>query len=156
MTHEIVHLASRTFVGLETRASNAHPELIGELWADFRRRDIAQQVPSKLSDDVFAVYSDYVADHTEPFSLLLGYEAEGIHGTPPGLIRRVVAGGSFARFTFAGNQPDALIDGWRRIWSLGLRRSFRADVECHRVVDPTRVDVLVGIDDSLQSKPCAW
>ena len=137
MSIEVVSREPLELVGLETRASNADPSPIGELWGRF--------LAAGPRTDLVAVYCEYEGDHTQPYTFFLGRRAEPGEDPPDGWVRRRVEGGAFARFLAEGEQPGALIETWQRIWTEPLARTYRADVELHPADDPTRVEILVGV-----------
>jgi predicted transcriptional regulator YdeE len=133
-------------IGVETPASNAQPERLGEFWAEFFRRDVVSATHGRVRDAPVAVYCEYEGDHTKPYTFFLGCEvAEGTE-PPSGFVKREIPGGTYAHFAAEGKQPEALVETWKHIWQLGLRRTFRADYEVHNPKTPLKIDIFVGLE----------
>src|SRR5690606_42088709 len=54
----------------------------GSLWQRFETENIAQQIPHKLSEDVYAVYFDYDSDENGTFSYFTGCKVDDTLTTP--------------------------------------------------------------------------
>ena len=49
-------------IGIEIRTSNENGvaiEDLGKLWGQFFSENIASKIPNKISDNIYAVYTDY-------------------------------------------------------------------------------------------------
>lgn len=130
-------------VGWETPASNDDPQPIGALWQRLHGEDLATQVVGRQGRTVYAVYSDYQGDHTQPYTYFLGYAVGSDAPVPGGLVARDVPAGPYARIEAVGEQPGALIEAWMAIWSADLERSFQLDYEVHDPEHPDRVLIYV-------------
>lgn len=126
---------------------------INALWERFFKESIGQQIPDKLDDTIYAVYSDYQGDHEAPYRLTIGYRMppSGKKETPPaslsppekketaspaprsplGLHYAKCISGEYAVMSAAGEQPKALIETWEAIWSSDLDRTFATDFEIY-------------------------
>jgi predicted transcriptional regulator YdeE len=106
---------------------------VGALWVRFRTDQPATW-------PAYAVYDTYESDHRGAYRVVVGVP-DSDDGT-----EAKVAAGRFARFVAEGNEPQALIETWRRIWAVTesgeIERAFTADLEIHH---PDRVEVLVAL-----------
>ncbi len=78
-------------VGIETRTSNENAvaiEDLGKLWAQFFGEKIASKIPNKISDNIYAVYTDYESDYQGKYTTIIGCEVENLDKIPEGLIGR--------------------------------------------------------------------
>ena len=66
-------------VGISVRTSNENQQAakdIPALWQRFMSENIADKIPNKSSNKVYAVYTDYESDHTKPYTTIIGYKAD--------------------------------------------------------------------------------
>jgi len=143
--YEIVRRDALTLIGNEIRTSNDRAHEIGEAWGRFLVGGQAEEIPGRVDASIMAVYCEYESDHTGPYTFFLGCPVEPGTQVPDGMVTRDVPAGSYALFAAEGEQPQALIDTWGRIWSADVARRFDSDYEIHRPEDPGRVDIFVGV-----------
>lgn len=101
---------------------------INALWEKFFTEQIGQKLQHKADDVIYAVYSDYVGDHTKPYRITLGYRTKG---EEPDLHHVQIIPQEYAVMSAAGQQPKALIETWEAIWSSDIGRSFKTDFELY-------------------------
>ena len=119
-------------VGLTTMISgneNASEE-INALWEDFFKRSIGQDVPNRIDDVIYAVYSDYEGDHTHPYRLTLGYKVKD-GDVADHLYQVDVKTADYAMMGAIGEQPKALMETWTAVWQSDLDRRFETDFEVY-------------------------
>jgi predicted transcriptional regulator YdeE len=131
--YQIVSLPSFTVTGLSVRTSNSRPDQIGQLWQEFYRRDIAGQIASKKSENIYSVYIDYETDYTGPYTLVIGCETDSEDTIPVGLVSKQVPGARFAVFDANGKQPDALIAAWQKIYTTDIERTYTGDFDLYEM-----------------------
>jgi predicted transcriptional regulator YdeE len=137
-------------VGLGLRTSNSRPDQIGGLWQQFYARNIPSLIPNKKSDDIYSLYIDYEGDHTQPYTLVIGCEADQVD-TAEGLVAKSVPAARYAVFSASGKQPDSVIAAWQKVWSLDLPRIYSGDFDLYASqaegsAEQQRVEVFVAID----------
>ena len=104
---------------------------INALWERFFKESIGQSISSKTDDVIYAVYSDYEGDHEAPYRLTIGYRVSN-DNTPEAMHRVSVKPQEYAVMSAAGEQPNALIETWKAIWSSqDLPRSYITDFEVY-------------------------
>ncbi len=150
---EEVKRENTILVGIECRTQNTPdkaPIDIAALWDKFLKEDIFSQIPSKVSDEVYALYTDYEGDHTKPYSIIIGCMVSSVDNLPEHLVAKKIPGGNFAKFKAVGKHPEALITTWQNIWSdETLSRRYSGDLEVYGQKfqnDPQEVDVLIAIE----------
>lgn len=108
-------------------------EQINMLWQSFFEQQVAQRMPERANDVIYAVYSDYQGDHTQPYRLTIGYVVND--GTIPGgeaeLHAVQVRTGRYATLAACGAQPQSLIETWVAVWESDLDRAFGTDFEVY-------------------------
>lgn len=75
LPYESIDLPGIFIAGLALRTTNEHDRAqtdIAGLWAKFAGEDIAGQITSRVSDDLYCVYTDYENDYRGWYTTLLG------------------------------------------------------------------------------------
>jgi len=128
----LAEVESFDVVGVSTITDNQKgTDDINALWERFFKESIGQFVPNKSDDVIYAVYSDYEGDHEKPYRLTIGYRVNG-NETPDTMHRVQVKSQEYAVMSAAGQQPQALIETWKAIWSSqDLGRSYVTDFELY-------------------------
>jgi predicted transcriptional regulator YdeE len=133
--HPIVQNPALQVIGITCRTSNspeAGPHDIPKLWKRFYSEDIMNQIPNKASDKIIALYCDYDADHTQPYSFIIGCLARSIDIIPEGMVAKTIPASSYAVFHAIGEYPTSLIETWGNIWKRSdLKRSYTGDFELY-------------------------
>ena len=120
-------------VGLSAQISgneNASEE-INALWQRFFEQSIGQKVENRVDDVIYAVYSDYEGDHTQPYRLTVGYKIDGDPQEGSDLYHVEVKSADYAMMGAQGEQPKALIETWTAVWQSDLDRRFETDFEVY-------------------------
>ena len=150
MEYSLISQDSFTVLGLSARIDPNHPEAIGELWERFRASSLAEEVPNRTNDDVWAVYYDYEGDHQHPYRLCVGYRVDSVGQVPESLTLVHVPASYYAMYFAQGPLPQAIVDTWQHVWETPLARRYRADFEVYGrfAQDPSdaEVPVFVGIE----------
>jgi predicted transcriptional regulator YdeE len=137
-------LPAFTVVGMARRQSNDRPDEIGKQWQDFFAAGGAAQIPNRLSDEIYAVYTEYEGDYTRPYTIVIGCQVAADGALPAGLVRKTVPGARYAVFDARGPQPASIVAAWQRVWAASLPRSYGSDFDRHR--GPEDVEVFVSVE----------
>lgn len=140
-------------VGLQMRTSNALGKGdvdIPALWEKFLSENIMDQIPSKTSNEVIALYTDYENDYTQDYTIVIGCPVSGLEEVPEGLVMRTIPAGRYEEFQAVGDHPQALIQTWDKIWSSkNLKRTYTGDYEVYGSKffnDPKQVDIFIAVE----------
>ena len=121
-------------VGISARIANkgnAGKE-VEALWGRFWGEDIRSKVPNSVSEDIYAVYSDYESDHTGAYNLLIGLPVKSLDDVPEGFQSIEIQEDTYQEFISNGKMPEAILNTWMEIWAdNNLNRSFRVDFTVH-------------------------
>jgi predicted transcriptional regulator YdeE len=123
-----------TVVGISQIVSNEKGQAahaINGLWTRFYNESIVDLIPAKQGAEVYAVYSDYEGDHTKPYRITIGCRSEAMENILPSLHAVQVDANDYEIFTAAGEQPQALIETWQKIWDSATPRAFNTDFEIY-------------------------
>lgn len=118
-------------IGLRTTNENnqAAKEIAG-LWQRFMGENIMAQIPNKIDNTIFSLYTDYEGDHTQPYTAILGCKVENLDTIPEGMMGKSFDGGTYVKTTAKGDITKGLIlDHWTKIFEMGLDRIYTADFE---------------------------
>jgi len=136
-------------IGIELRTSNDEAfNTIPAHWQRFTAEAVPARVPGKLSDDVYAVYTNFQnagRDNQGIYSLVIGVAVPPAATPPAGLARAVIPASARAVFPVEKGRFDLVGQAWQAIWQHGgLKKTFIADYERYRA-DGT-IDILVGVE----------
>lgn len=103
----------------------------GELWQYFEQNKIAEQIPNKKSDAVYAVYYDYESDENGMFSYFIGCQVDEHIEAPEGLDEIIIPEQNYHKEIAKGRMTACITDAWTRIYSADIDRKFSYDFEVY-------------------------
>jgi len=123
-------------VGISVRVTNGHDDaikLIEGLWGRFWAEDIKNKVPNKLSDEIYAVYTNYVSDYTEEYTMIIGMPVSTLDDIPEGYEGITIEKATYKKYVSKGKMPEAVVKTWMEIWQNDktLNRAYKADFTVH-------------------------
>ncbi len=119
-------------LGTKTTNENGRSAIdCGNLWQKFQEGKIADRIPGKLSDEIYAVYHQYEGDHTLPFSYFIGCKVNNDTKIPEGMDGLIIPAGVYQKFIAAGEMPNCIMDTWKKVWNSGISRAFHVDFEVY-------------------------
>lgn len=136
-------------IGIELRTSNGEAfSTIPGHWQRFTAEGVAARVRGRLSDDVYAVYTNFQNaghDNQGIYSLVIGVAVPPDAQVPAGLTRVVIPASARAVFPVDQGRFDKVGEAWQAVWRRDdLPKTFVADYERYQA-DGT-IDILVGVD----------
>ncbi|OCA77348.1 transcriptional regulator [Chryseobacterium artocarpi] len=142
---KVIGIAVRT-----TNENNQAAQDIPVLWEKLMKENIVENIPNKINNTIYSIYTDYEKDHTKPYTTLLGCKVENLDIIPEGMIGKSFEGGNYVKFTPKGNlAEDLVINEWIKIWNMDLQRIFTADFEMYgeKAQNPSdaEVDILIAV-----------
>lgn len=124
-------------IGISTRTTNENGQSakdIEALWGKFWGEEIQKQIPNKLNDDIYAVYTDYEADFTKPYTTIIGSAVSSLANIPDGFVGITIDTTTYRNFISKGKMPEAVFNTWLEIWGsdeINIQRSYQADFTIH-------------------------
>ena len=124
-------------VGISTRTSNANGQSATDieiLWQKFWGEEIQSQVPNKISDDIYAVYTDYETDFTGEYTTVIGLSVNSLDHIPEGMTGMTIETTAYQKIVSKGKMPEAILNTWLAIWTdkeLDSKRAYKADFTIH-------------------------
>ena len=148
------NLEQFSIVGIAIRTTNENGQSsqdIPELWARFVGEDIMNKISNKVSEDIYAVYTDYELDHTKPYTTILGCKVSSMEDLAEGFVSKVIGKATYEKRTAKGSiLQGSVYNEWINIWNASLPRSFVADFEVYstKALDPenAEVDIYIGVE----------
>ena len=124
-------------IGISTRTTNNNGQAakdIEKLWEKFWGQNIQEQIPNKVSDEIYAVYTDYETDFTGYYTTIIGLPVSSLANIPEGFIGLTIETDNYQKFVSKGKMPDAVVNTWLEIWGneeLNTNRAYKADFTIH-------------------------
>ncbi len=124
-------------IGISTRTTNENGQAAADLealWGRFWGEDIQKQIPAKVSDDIYAVYTEYETDFTRPYTTIIGLAVSSLENIPQGFTGITIETSVYEKFVSRGKMPEAVFNTWLEIWAneeLNAKRAYQADFTVH-------------------------
>lgn len=122
-------------VGIAVRTSNANGQAatdIEALWTRFWTEDIRNKVPNSISEDIYAVYTDYESDYTGAYTMIIGMPVNSLEQIPEGYEGITIEKDNYKKYVSKGKMPEAVVKTWMEIWQeKTLKRAYKADFTVH-------------------------
>lgn len=148
-------IAPFNIIGLSVRTSNQNNQAaqdIPALWEQFIKENVMLNIPNKIEDNIYCIYTNYEGDHTLPYDTVLGCKVSSLDHIPEGMIGQAFEGGNSVQFTAQGNLDEGLVyQTWLEIWETDINRTFTADFEVYGPKAQDRsnaiVDIFIAVED---------
>ncbi len=122
-------------IGISVRTTNQNGQSaqdIETLWKKFWGEEIQTQIPNKVNDDIYAVYTAYETDHTGPYTTIIGSQVNSLANIPEGFVGITIEKASYQKFVSKGKMPEAVFNTWMEIWqNKTLNRAYKFDFTIH-------------------------
>lgn len=112
---------------------------------------IAENIPNKMDNSIYCIYSDYEKDHTKPYTTILGCKVSTLATIPKGMVGKTFNEAAYIRYVAKGNMMQGIVfEEWTKIWNSDLKRTFIADFEVYgdKAQNPenAEVDIFIGVE----------
>lgn len=124
-------------IGISTRTTNEKGQSakdIEALWGKFWGEEIQKQIPNKISDEIYAVYTGYESDFMGPYTTIVGLPVSSLENIPKGFVGITIENTAYQKFVSKGKMPEAVFNTWLEIWGnkgLNSKRAYKADFTIH-------------------------
>lgn len=143
-----------SIIGISVRTSNENGQAgidIPALWYKFMSENVLENIPDKVDETIYCIYTDYEKDHTKPYTTILGCKVKHLNNLPPGMVSKTLKEADYIKYTAKGNlMQGAVYNEWTKIWNTDLPRSFTADFEVYdeKSLDPENaaVDIFIAVN----------
>lgn len=136
-------------IGIELRTTNEEAmQTIPGHWQRFTDERVADKVPGKQSDEIYAVYTNFQnagRNNQGLYSLVLGVPVQASTPVPAGMLRVVLPATRRAVFPVEPGRADLVGAKWQEIWARDdLAKTFIAEAERYQA--DGRIEILIGIE----------
>ena len=146
-------ITSFNIIGIAVRTTNENSQAakdIPALWNKFMSENMLQQIPNKVDNTIYCMYTEYEKDHTKPYTTLLGCKVENLENIPTGMTGKTVEDGNYIKQTVKGNLMQGVIaNAWIKIWNANFPRLYTADFEVYgeKAQNPenAEVDIFIAV-----------
>ncbi|PID27365.1 MAG: AraC family transcriptional regulator [Candidatus Cloacimonadota bacterium] len=150
---EKINIETFTVIGISVRTTNENGQSakdIGALWNKFMSEGILNQIPNKIDNTIYSIYTEYQGDYTQPYTAILGCRVKSTDLIPNGMVAKTIKGGNYAKFVAKGDlTKGAIYEEWSKIWNTDLDRLYTEDFEIYgeKAQNPTdaEVEILVAV-----------
>ncbi len=122
-------------VGISLRTTNENGKAakdIEALWGKFWNEEIQNQIPNKINNDIYAVYTEYETDFTGPYTVIIGLPVSSLENIPDGFEGVIIEKATYQKFISKGKMPEAVVSTWMEIWqNKNLNRAYKANFTIH-------------------------
>ncbi len=140
-------------IGISVRTSNENEQAgkdIPVLWDKFISEGIAGQIPDRIDNSVYCIYTEYEKDHTRPYTTILGCRVDHLENIPDGMVGKKIDDATYVKYTAKGNMSQGIVfNEWVKIWNGGMDRTYTADFEVYgekaRNPENAEVDIFVAV-----------
>lgn len=147
------NLAAFVVVGIEVKTANAPGKAekdIPALWEAFMKQEIMSKIQSKISADIYCIYTHYEGDYTQPYTTFLGCRVSTLESIPEGLSVLTINAGHYFKKEVKGDLTQGVVFGaWQEIWQMPLDRAYTADFEVYgqkaSLPNQAEVDIYVAL-----------
>lgn len=132
MTPVATELNEFNIIGISVRTTNENGQSrvdIGELWRKFMGQSLIENIPNKVSDDIYCIYTDYESDFNGSYTTILGCKVTSFDNIPEGFISKTIPATHYLIFKSKGRLPECLVHTWSNIWQSDLNRKYIADFD---------------------------
>lgn len=140
-------------IGISVRTTNENGQAMQDipaLWNKFMSEGIAAQIPNKIDNSIYCIYTDYEKDYTKPYTTILGCKVSYLEIIPVGMVGKTIEEATYTKRIAKGNILQGIvINEWKKIWNSDLDRIYTADFEVYgeksQDSEHAEVDIFVAI-----------
>lgn len=124
-------------IGISIRTTNENGQSakdIEAIWGKFWGEKIQEQIPNKVNDNIYAVYTDYETDFNGAYTTIIGLPVSTLKNIPKGFVGITIEKAEYQKFISKGKMPEAVVDTWIKIWGnndLNQNRTYKSDFTIH-------------------------
>lgn len=150
ITTKLLTTTPTYIIGLKVKTSNDKAlNDIPLLWENFNNLDIKKKVLNKTNEDIYALYTDYEGNFTQPYTYFLGYSVNSLDLIPEGMSYIKIAPAKYQVFNVKGVIPNIILETWQYIWQphIDKKRSYITDFEIYKTSDfnNSEASIYIGI-----------
>lgn len=140
-------------IGIAVRTTNENGQSVQDipaLWNRFMTEGIIDQIPNKINNTLYCIYTEYEKDHTKPYTTILGCKVSNLDQIPSGLVGKTIEEQTYIKRIAKGNLMQGIVyEEWTKIWNADLNRAFTADFEVYdertQNSEKAEVDIFISV-----------
>ncbi len=139
-------------IAIRTSIENGQDAIdIGQLWGKFMSENVIAKIPNTIDHTIYALYTEYEGDYTQPYTTLLGCKVHSLDTIPDGMIGKTFKGGNYVKFSDRGDIMKGFVGSkWTEIRQMDLNRAYTVDFEVYgeKAQNPNNaeIDFLIAIN----------
>lgn len=146
MTYTTTYLEQFSVIGIAVKTTNKNGQAqndISKLWQKFFNDNMINQIPDKISDDIYCIYTDYESDVNGAYTTILGCKVTSMENIPEGFVSKTILKAMFRLYKSTGKLPDSVLATWGHIWQTPIERKYLADFDVYgqKSQDPHNAEV---------------
>lgn len=130
-----MQMNSFNVIGIKVRTTNQDMQAakdIPALWQKFMAEKVADKIPNKKQNAVYAIYTNYESDYTGAYDMILGCRVSSLNDIPTDMIGLIIPESIYKEFKAEGQLKDNIVyNKWVEIWNTDLNREYNADFEVY-------------------------
>jgi predicted transcriptional regulator YdeE len=134
MNNQIIQKFYVIGISMKTKNENRqqYTKDIETLWGKFWGKEIQNQIPNKVNDNIYAFYTNYESDFTGMHTVIIGLPVSSLENIPEGFVGITIGKAGYQKFVSKGKMPEAILSTWMEIWkNKKLNRAYKADFTIH-------------------------
>lgn len=139
-------------IGISVRTTNENQQAakdIPALWQKFMSENTIAQIPNKVDETLYCIYTDYEKDHTRPYTTILGCKVTSLAEIPENMTGVTISEANYTKYVAKGDLNEGTVfNKWVEIWDDKLiERTFTADFEVYneKAENPNNAEVDIFI-----------
>lgn len=148
------HIKSFTVIGIKIRTTNENMQAAQDIpafWQRFKSEKIAEKIPNKIDENIYAIYTNYESDYQGAYDMILGCKVSSVKNIPEEMIAQEFKADTYMQFVSKGKMKDnSVYKTWTEIWESNLNRSYNLDFEVYgeKSMNPENmeVDIFISIN----------
>lgn len=141
-------------IGIELRTTNDNGQAFNDIplfWERFIKENCSAQIPHKLNNDIYAVYTNFENEGKNNFgtySLILGCSVERYTSLADGFTQITIPAGYYRVFPVEKGRSDKVGEVWQSIWAIPdkEKRNWHFKCEFERYCASGEIDIFIGLN----------
>lgn len=147
MNYKNIELDGFYIIGLSVRTKNEDGKSqkdIADLFSKLIGEDLIDQIPDKLTYELYCVYTDYEKDSQGEFTAIVGCKVQSIEDVPEGFTGVEIPKSKYRHYTVKGGSPAEVAEVWEEIWDdKDVNRAYIADFDVYK--EEPGVDIYISV-----------
>lgn len=138
----------KKIVGISNIVSNSEIEKINSLWDKFFKEDTKNKIKSKISGEIYSIYTKYSGDYTSPYKLLIGYEIPLDSEISSDFDYVIIPNADYEKTVVKGQIPQVVVEAWQKIWQTNRKRAYKLDYDRYLEDGSVEINVEYLLDET--------